>query len=270
MDLSNPEVAYLMGFLWADGSCTPPGKIVYRLTLGIKTEDYHALSAILDKVGWVPRHIKMHGYPTTMMSGGHKAYHAFLVAHDYHEKSRCAPTKILAALSDEVRHYWWRGFYDGDGSFNLQSNSGSLCIAAPYDQDWGFFIDLCERLQITYTIERNLRKCGNVSLASIRNKRGLMTFCDYIYAGQPMGLTRKREKYEAYRRRIDEANVNRITPFRGVCRMRSCHEMKIRVKGSYIRERFPLTDAGQVAAARRYDELERMFRGQKAILNFND
>jgi hypothetical protein len=135
------------------------------------------------------------------MNINNKEYHRFLSDNDYQTKSACSPVKILAILPESVRHYWWRGYFDGDGSFNLQPTCAGICVAAPYEQDLTFFEKLCQDLGVHFKIHRWKRRCGNVSCLLIRRKHSVIAFCEYIYAGQRMGLERKRVKYEEYKSR---------------------------------------------------------------------
>ena len=107
INIKLPEVAYYLGFLWADGYIkeNPP-----NVKLSIVTEDFLNIKPTLDKIGkfsYLRRDIK-NCKPATTIALYVKNLTEFLVKNDYHIKSYCQPTKILSKISENLKHYWWR------------------------------------------------------------------------------------------------------------------------------------------------------------------
>lgn len=51
INVTTPEHAYLLGFIWADGSICPKDKTKDRITIEIVKRDYESIKHIIEKTG---------------------------------------------------------------------------------------------------------------------------------------------------------------------------------------------------------------------------
>ena len=90
-----------------------------------------------------------------------KFIHNFLVENDYISKSTASADKILSKIPEHLKHYWWRGYFDGDGCFCKSNRSYIFTISSNIDQNWNFIDTLFNNLDIFYKIKFVIRKTRN-------------------------------------------------------------------------------------------------------------
>jgi hypothetical protein len=200
MSVSTPESAYLLGFIWADGYIGSGG----RISTTISTPDFKDIEWVFDKTGkWCKYHYPVRPcskLPHSVANTTNRPLVEFLTEHDYRVKSGASSDKILAHIPEHLRHYWWRGYFDGDGCLYLRGDLRQLSIGSCHDQDWSFFEDLCGRLGCRYSlIRRNSKRGYRSSCVRMTGYHACKAFCDYIYQGREtdrIGLQRKHDKYQ--------------------------------------------------------------------------
>lgn len=212
--ISDSYVAYFLGFAWADGHLqTHAGRqgLVGSFSMNLQQEDMKAIEWIIDQLGNFGKHYRLaHVSPD---GSKHKAqmgiklcdrrFVRFLYSHDYHLKSSYAPTKILACIPKSLHHYWWRGYFDGDGCISTRDDGGvcRLSIESCYEQDWSHTDTLCKELDIHGSIIKKIRTTGRGSLFFIQRVDSIIKFCTYIYQNRTqdsIGLERKFLKWHKY------------------------------------------------------------------------
>jgi hypothetical protein len=210
------EAIYILGLLWADGyvykNKNPEKKKKYRISLELQFDDFVAIENILDATGkwnkWLRKSSKLHktqGLAVTF----NKAIHDFLSSYDYGLKHH-SPS-ILSIIPNNMKHYWFRGYFDGDGCFYYKNCTKQMSINSCYEQDWAFMENLCNTLSISkYSIQRLIRKNTNAcSTFRITNRDGIKKFGHYIYQNyDKLGFGRKYEKFK----HIDEMPVLKPGP----------------------------------------------------------
>ena len=202
------EIAYMLGFLWADGYIEHSKKYnSCKTCLKIVSNDMKEIKHLFDSTGtW-----KCYTYKTkdtwqstTTLSTTNPFLYNFLLENDYDKKSFVSPTKILKVIPDELKCYFFLVFSDGDGCFYINKNNPySYCkqysIAGTYNQDWCDFENLMEEFGCDYTTENVLSKKGyKSSFLRITNKKSLLSFGKYIYKTiekDKIGLKRKYNKF---------------------------------------------------------------------------
>lgn len=204
--VESPDVAYLLGFLWADGYvkiAERRGGGNYVLALVFSECDYQALKRVFDRVGrWAVYPMKMtsrHRTPTVNIRTGNKPLVELLVDLDYHIKSKVAPIKILSHIPEHLHHYWWRGYFDGDGSFTSVKRSYSFSFTGAYEYDWTAHLALLDGLGVRCSLRHYRRKSGSYSGVYCQNIEGTSRFAEYIYQGYEtdlIGLPRKWTKWQ--------------------------------------------------------------------------
>lgn len=205
-DISNftkverPEVAYILGILWADGHVTPKKN---QVRLGLVSSDIENIKEFyLNEIKYnytlcVRKPYKPSHQPWTTITCSNRDLHTFLKEHDYVIKSSSSPEKILKHIPEHLHNYWWRGYFDGDGCLGLNKSyhHPHVSLASGGDQDWNFAITLCNTLNIAFHYKTNYFKLGRNSVFQITGIGNCRRFLDYIYNGKEMGLKRKYEKY---------------------------------------------------------------------------
>lgn len=212
INIKLPEVAYYLGFLWADGYIkeNPP-----NVKLSIVTEDFLNIKPTLDKIGkfsYLRRDIK-NCKPATTIALYVKNLTEFLVKNDYHIKSYCQPTKILSKISENLKHYWWRGYYDGDGT--IDNRQYRICISAGINYNWDFASDLCkkigiEKFRINRIHRKGVRSHQGESSFVIDSIDKIKIFLNYIYNGYPVDLIGLKRKYDLFSKIDSIYEENRI------------------------------------------------------------
>jgi hypothetical protein len=198
--ITTPEVAYILGFLWADGFLGAG----YSINAEIVSDDAIILEKIFLSTGkWhiFQRHRK--GFrASTKFTCNSKLLYEYLIDLGFNAKNK-SPDKLLKTIPKKLRSYWFRGYFDGDGCwyFNSQNYLKQCTITSKYCQDWNFMIQLFIGLKVDlYNInkqdKKNKKGIKNTS-SRIRlcNLNSIKKFGKYIYKGQAFGLNRKLDKF---------------------------------------------------------------------------
>lgn len=200
--ITEPEVAYFLGLFWADG-------YLYKHSIEIycATEDIKNIKPSLDVVGewnYYNNEARKEGWkPITRVHTNNKRITNILVECDYDKKSTYSADKILDRIPEELRNYFFRGLIDGDGCFYIGKNKEGritqrqLTMTSTYEQDWGYYINLLDSMDIKYSVRRVENKNGNrYSQVRITNKKGIIKLGEYLYRGKLFGFDRKYEKFK--------------------------------------------------------------------------
>lgn len=211
-NVASPEAAYILGLLWADGyvlrrKTTWRGNFYseYRISLTNQRDDFDVFLPTLKKVGtWRVSYRKLkkrkeQGTATV----SNRPLVNFLIENDYTSKSTLSACKILSKIPDNLKHYWFRGLFDGDGCIyhNPDGLHIKISICSSYEQNWEYVEKLFRETlnESSFFIRRNIRKNGNRhSKVEVVKRSAILKFLNYIYNGYKIdgiGLTRKYEKY---------------------------------------------------------------------------
>ncbi len=208
-DIKDKEVSYLLGLMWADGFLNPSSN-GYNHNLGFTMvkEDLEIIKPYIDIIGkwnyYERKQTNPNWKPSINVITNNKRIFNFLVENDYDKKSHVSADKILSKIPNNLKHYFFLGLIDGDGCFyhyvpKIGSTLRQFALASTYEQDWSYFEDLCNGLDIKYKIKRNNSKKSSSSYLRITNKDGIKKLGDYIYQTfneDNMGLNRKYEKFK--------------------------------------------------------------------------
>lgn len=187
--ITEPSVAYTLGFIWADGYVS---KSKNRVAISVQHRDGNDLRTLLSK--HIPFHLHIGKRNSQYMFYlDDIKFHKFLVAYDYIIKSIVSPSKILSHIPSHLHHYFFRGYFDGDGCLTNNKNH-CLSFTGSYEQDW---VDI-EKM-ITHATEhcpkvlrRNDDKRGHKSsVVYLYGKEKVKRVLAYLYRGEQMGLSRK-------------------------------------------------------------------------------
>jgi len=216
VDCKTKEAAYVLGLLWADGYMN--GGRPNRIAIEIVADDFDAIRGVFDATGsWsVSRRKRKNRRPQACATICNKPLSEFLLSFGYGEKNVRSACGILEKLPIDLRTYWWRGFFDGDGCFYSRrhvrqretkesyEHVAQMSLAGGLKQDWGFAEKLLTGLGICFAIQRRShrkRKKSSSSSVRVTNKEGIRKFGEYIY-GEYDGVGLRR-KYEAWKKCLE-------------------------------------------------------------------
>lgn len=193
------EQAYILGFLWADGSLWEKGPH-HLAKLEIKEADGVYLQPLLEKWNCYLRPAKKETWSKTyLFQTSNLEFYRYLESFDY--KFKKSESSILQSLPEDLKSYWWRGYSDGDGGFYTGGNSIRQWTASgPYDTDWSLLRNTLEACGVHNVREiKHISKKGyRSSNIDIRGLESLKKWGEYLYGQQwdNLGLQRKYDKYQ--------------------------------------------------------------------------
>jgi intein/homing endonuclease len=194
--ITEPNVSYILGFIWADGYVS---KTKNRISVGIGKKDFQDIqNCLLTKIP-VHTHIqKRNGNPMFYIND--LQLHSFLKENDYCNKSANTPSKILSKIPKKLHNYFFRGYFDGDGCFTKIKTCPTIIWTGSYEQDWKDVSELIMKItnHQPKILRRIMKKGHKNSMLYFYGKDRIRKFLDYLYKGEIIGLSRKRERYEQF------------------------------------------------------------------------
>jgi hypothetical protein len=206
LNIKTKEVAYLLGFIWADGSLGSNKKC--GIYLEILEEDMNEIKSIIKSTGnWRFKTRQRNNWkPVTNAHTNNRKLYEFLIDNNYGIKSTTSPDKILSKIPENLKHYFFRGLIDGDGCFYINEKQYlyQFSITSTINQNWKFFSNLLQNLDIKFDIQytkkinKKSKNLNSYSCLRITNKNEILKFGNYIYSDlefDKIGLQRKYKKY---------------------------------------------------------------------------
>lgn len=219
IDIKKSSVAYILGFFWADGHIVNHGN---EIKLKISKKDSEDIEKILlSQLPWRVYNNPNEGNGMVNFVISDFFLRNFLIENDYHLKSGASPNKILSKIPEYLRHFWWRGYFDGDGclSWRKDGNQPTIHLTSCKEQNWDFYENLCEKLQIKFKHRIrivNKEKNTGGSQVMITNIKECKTFLEYIFGDEKLGLSRKYEKFLEFQKNF-EIPSPKTSKYIGVC-----------------------------------------------------
>lgn len=188
--LNTEKGAYMLGFLWADGNIKKHG---FTVRCSILYEDGIEIKDVFGSIGeWTVGSFEKSNRKKMMhFEVWDKHFYDLLQRNDYGLKSSRSPSKILAFIDKKYHHYFWRGYFDGDGCF-YKITAG---VSGSIEQDWSDFITLLNTLHIGFRLLKYNLKTGKSSRVVIVNYTNLLKLGNYLYRGENFGFSRKRDRF---------------------------------------------------------------------------
>lgn len=208
-NIKNKEIAYILGLLWADGCvafANNPSKTPI-IRHSAKEEDNLVFKEILKYSGnWNNYTTKNVGSfaktPKTISVNwvSSRIFGEFLIKNQYRNKIE-SPDMILKLIPNNLKPYWFRGYFDGDGSVTIKNKGHhSIAFTGSDVQNWSFIVQLFNNILINnYKIRHLTSRGGKMSQIRISNKKDLLKFENYLYFdydSYPLGLYRKRNQFK--------------------------------------------------------------------------
>lgn len=237
LDIDDPIIVYSLGFIWADGHLQKKGG-THALSVKVVETDGCYFQRITDRWAelgfkWgvysekgstrIHKGVKIVSKPAVKFSLCDRFIGRFLSNHDYGIKSGASADKILAVIKPELRYLFFRGYFDGDGSFYYQGvgKQQKVTFSSCVNQDWSFILSLCKQIDVSpcvYITKPN--KLGKSSVVQIPGRNGCINFLNYIYQNRDIdkiGYDRKYENFLSARLQP----INYTSNLDGVCFMKS-------------------------------------------------
>lgn len=206
INIKTPEAAYILGLIWADGSINITKRKFrdsYRITLTNREVDAVYYTPIFKKTGNWNCCRKLTDYsPILCFDATNEILVKFLIENDYKSKSWESADKILSKIPEHLKHYWFRGLVDGDGTivnWKKRYTTTHFSICSGHKQDWTYMKELCNRLNINYKIYKTQNEKGRASYFRMCGRENIINICNYIYQNyenDKIGLPRKYLKFK--------------------------------------------------------------------------
>lgn len=206
LNLVDPEVAYFLGLLWADGCCSP-GRYVIRLTCAVKDSSQYLkfLPSILQAPEWRksfqvpnnPKHV-----PIVTYQYNSRRFSNLLQQWGLHV-DRKDISILFSRIPESLKCFFLLGLVDGDGCWaGNYKGPKRLSISASVDQDWTSLIKYFrEDLLLNPTVKLCIKKGGASSELEFRRQSDIDKLGSFIYAHRSpevynlIGLDRKYQKW---------------------------------------------------------------------------
>lgn len=207
INVDSPEAAYFLGMFWADGWISDGFRKFnrYRISMEIINSDAEDIFKTMLSIGkWSTfiRTRKNRKPQFSFISSGREIV-LHLLSLGYGRKSGGSAEAAIKSIPVELRKYWLRGFFDGDGCIYINNKQHTIQISfcGTHDQDWSWLTSWLTSNGISSSVTRRSqkRKTGEIdrhSVVRITNRADVLKFCAYIYSGDAsIGLSRKRRKF---------------------------------------------------------------------------
>lgn len=113
LDIKTKEVAYFLGFLWADGHVKEPNyenNKLREISLDISSIDFEDIKHVIESIGkWsiYKKKIQKNWKEITIIKTRNRRLTDFLVENDYHIKSYSSADKIISKIPNELKRYFF-------------------------------------------------------------------------------------------------------------------------------------------------------------------
>jgi intein-encoded DNA endonuclease-like protein len=206
--IDSEEKAYWLGFLYADGYIRER-KSGNSLEMKLSIKDKHHLELFRDAIG--SNHKIIDRFNKVKYNGGISISHMSSLAmystklvksiksQGFH--SRKTFTIDLPNIGEDFIHHFIRGYFDGDGSFSFniktfRPHTNLVCASEVFRS---------KLMKILNENGINIKQYLDISL-HIQDKLGNLKFYNYIYKDSNIHLSRKKEKYEEFRKHYQYSN----------------------------------------------------------------
>lgn len=200
--IEKKEVAYFLGYFWADGnikSYKSNNINHWRIAIEINNDDAENIMDCFMSLGkWsIQRRQRCETWKETCaFVTNNKELYNFLKENDYETKSNSEPTKILEKIPEDLKVYFWRGYFDGDGSVGLSGRGSFIEFASTYNYEYLELKKLFTKLTINnFKIYRSTSKRGHKS-SVFKNYGKSNTHISNFLLKSEIGLNRKKLKLQ--------------------------------------------------------------------------
>lgn len=205
--LDNPVMAYLMGYLWADGSRHAEHKgVYYTLAIEVLYDDGVYLESLMRPLLPIRTHSRERPgrrKQLTIQINSRALIKLLDECYRFDTKSVSSPTELLAAMSPDMRWLFLRGYLDGDGHIG---RSGHIEWCGDYTLTWDWLTTICQEVGVPYKVRRRAVRGSKFSSFIISKQQHGLTLLQRIYASYPtdrLGLSRKHQRFREIQDRVN-------------------------------------------------------------------
>lgn len=207
------ELAYFLGFLWADGTINRNSCLIIE----ILKNDGEELFNIFNKLhSFSLSYRKREGRQEQMTYYyGDRKFATFLKEHGKYPKTTDSHKKILDYIPEKYITYFLRGLVDGDGCFSAEKPNKyynntivMFDISGRYDQDWSSLIDyFYKKLNIKLNVYKWKKEKTSGSRIKTQKFSDIEKIVNFLY-NEKDNIWLKR-KYEKANHIIEEHKLNK-------------------------------------------------------------
>lgn len=198
------EIAYVLGFIWADGYIYKFKKVEsYKCVIECCREDLETIKHIflsIENIIWqISYRHRKNRKPQMIILTTDKIFCKYLLENGYSSKSHNSADKILKEIPSIYHVYFLRGLIDGDGCFYIAPNRKHIqfSIASTYEQNWTFVQNFLNLLKIRSSVNKRISsKKHKSSELRVTSKHDIVVLGKYLYSeNDGIFLLRKFEKF---------------------------------------------------------------------------
>lgn len=213
LKIQTPRVAYICGFLWADGSFQRV-KEGGCISLEIKKDDINDIISLFTDDGWKIYNRKRYNWKEISAVKISNPVMFNIFEKMGYVSGRYDMTTAISYIPEDLRKHWIHGLFDGDGCMyvNMKNRCRQLCISGSYNTKWNSVIEWAEQNNIYFKETKTIYKNTNRSSAlRATGKESICNFYNLIYDGNIEGLKRKHDKFEQIRYKNESHSDENIT-----------------------------------------------------------
>lgn len=206
-EIDTKNKAYILGFIYADGNVSRN-----YLTITISPSDVEILEFIKNEISYNgPLRTTKHGYISLAISSNK-------IVNDLKKngviENKTYLSKSLPIIDEKYLWNFIMGYFDGDGSIYKSSNkNGDFTVNFSSNRD--ILLSL-RNILLKYKISSSeiRRRNGNdiSCMMDIRGSINIDKIYDYFYLNNEFYLTRKKNKFEEFKKSIANSNRRKYKP----------------------------------------------------------
>lgn len=204
---NTPEVAYFLGYFWADGNIIKRNTHKSSISLVEEDAEYlfnNIIKNIRGNVWRISNSIsvysidKFNNKKQVKNQKLIKSYSIelfnFLKEMDYDIKSKTN----FNIIPSHLKSFFILGYFDGDGCINInyitnKNIKARIEFSSTYNYDWSTFVKYLTKNNIEHIIKNKTSKRGNCSILTINKQKSIKNFYELIYLNKNgIGLPRKK------------------------------------------------------------------------------
>jgi len=204
INVKSPEIAYILGLLWADGHVSFSNNKTKTPIVKHSCVYYDSINSdtIFNKLKWRrfesenKKSIGKNKMVTSWISS--RELGDYLISYNYREKSNGT---FIYENFKELKSHFIRGLFDGDGCITI-SNTGknykqtAIYFSSSENQDWSFLEEILNSINVKYRIRKLKDKLGESSQICIKDSKSIFKLCEFMYLeSDNIRMERKYKKY---------------------------------------------------------------------------
>lgn len=201
--VTDPVIAYFLGFLWADGSLiyrTKGGKKYYHgISLELVKEDSIELESFIKEkfIYGISERKRINRRHQRTISISDSQFAEYLVSHGFDRKSFNFSSSLLQTIDSKILCYFWRGYSDGDGYVG----KSSVQFSGNINFDWSILLDLLNELDVyksayrQYISPKTKNEFSSIRFCRKDDRERFLKFIYQNYQNDQIGLKRKYNSY---------------------------------------------------------------------------